>query len=74
MGREYGGEEYNVGKEESNIIIPIVLRLLGKISRGKGDGNVGKKIVKKKEVRKKYQAVGNFIHPWNRVNLKLNML
>ena len=51
-GRDYHGcgEDYNVGKRErgGNIIIPIVMRLLGKISRGKGDGNVGKKIVKKR--------------------------
>ena len=37
-GREYhgGGEEYNVEKSErgNNIIFPIILRLLGRISSG----------------------------------------
>ena len=39
-GREYhgSGEEYDV-KRESNIIFSLKLRLLGRISSGKGDGH-----------------------------------
>ena len=48
-GREYHdcGEEYNVEKREmgSNIIIPIILRLLGRILSGEGGLTIwGKKI------------------------------
>ena len=51
MEREYHGygEEYNWGKRKkgSNIIFPIILRLLGRISseeEGKGTKILGKKI------------------------------
>jgi len=43
--REYHdcGEEYNMEKRKrgSNIIFPIISRLLGRISIGEGDGNYG---------------------------------
>ena len=40
------GEEYHVGKRGrgSKIILPTILNLLGRISRGEGDGDFGEEI------------------------------
>ena len=71
------GEEYNVGKSErgfSNIIFPVILRLLARISsgeEGKGTEIMGKKIEIKKWIGEEYQAVRNDIPPWFRLNLPL---
>ena len=42
----------------SSIIFPIILKLLGRISSGKGDGHFGEE----------NQVVANFIHPWFKEN------
>ena len=71
-GREYHGcgEEYNVEKRErgSNIIFPIIMRQLGRISSGEKGKEMeisGMKIkIKKNGGGEKYQVVENFIHPW----------
>ena len=53
-GREYHacGEEYNVEKRErgSNIIFSIILRLLGRISRGEGGRKLWGKEIKDKRL------------------------
>ena len=52
-GREYHGcrEEYNVEIRErgSNIIFPIILKLLGRISSEKVNGNFGEENQDKKD-------------------------
>jgi len=71
-GKEYQdcGEEYYIEIRErgSNIIFPIILRLLGRISSGedgKKTGILGKKInIIINGVGEEYQVVGNFIHPF----------
>ena len=44
-----------------------MLRLLGRLSGGEGDGNFGEE---KQDFKnggwEEYQVVGNFIHPWER--------
>ena len=72
-GREYHGcgEEYNVEKRErgSKIIVPMILKLLGRISRGKVTEILGKKIkIIKNGGGEEYQVVGNFIHPKRNLN------
>ena len=70
-GREYRscGEAYKVEKRESgsNIIFPIILRLLGRISSGEegmGTDMLGKKIkILKNGCWEEYQVAWNFIHP-----------
>ena len=58
------GEKYNWGKKGSYIIFLIILRMLGRISRGKEDGNIeGKKIILKNGGGEEIQVIGNFIHP-----------
>ena len=59
-------EEYNLEKRErgSNIIFPIILRLLGRISGGgKGKGTEKKIKIRKNLSGEEYQVVVNFIHP-----------
>ena len=55
------------GERESNIILPIILRLLGRLSSGtkrKGDENFGEENQGLKNGGgEEYQVVGNFIHP-----------
>ena len=74
VGEEYqvvkrGREYHNVEKRKSgsNIIFPIILRLLGRISsKGKLNGKeIWGKIIKLKNIGdgEKYKVVGNFIHP-----------
>ena len=51
-------------ERESIIIFPILLRILGRISGGEGDGKFGEE---NQDLIKwgwgEYQVVGNFIHP-----------
>ena len=50
----------------SNIIFPMILRLLGRLSsgeEGKGTENFVEKNIYKNRGREEYQVVGNFIHP-----------
>ena len=49
----------------SNITFPMILRLLGRISRGKGGTELwgSKSIFKKWGFQEEYLVAGNFIHP-----------
>ena len=75
-GREYNGREeaYNVEKRErrSNIIFPLILRLLGRLSSvergGRGRTFLGRlSRFKINGGGEEYQVVGNFIHPGTKV-------
>ena len=72
-GRTYHGcgEEYNVEKRQrgSNVIFPVILRLLGRISIGEEDGNFreenqGKKmgVGKKSSCKELYTPLENVYH------------
>ena len=53
------------GKRGSNIIFPIILKLLGRILSGKGDNKFREENQDfKKWDGEEYQVAGNFIHPW----------
>ena len=48
-----------------NIIFPIIIRLFGRISRGKGRLNFGEaNQYLKNGGGEEYLVAGNFIHPW----------
>ena len=75
------GEEYNVEKREkagSNVIFPIILKLMGRISsgeEGKGTKFRGRKSkIIKNEDGKEYKVTEKFIHHWPGLGVHVDVL